>query len=230
MERIKKTAEDFGLIYDPRFFNYILATREELVLRNFISGCPEYNFEKFGKTLEKRVKNIGRFVNSSEFKKHVKEAQGCVINKIQALQEQRFIRSWARGSWRKKLLKVYDKILVHCIDELILVFKPETKKEQAISEGVLSHELMHQLLDHNNIEFAKLNSKNWEIDEGLATYLDHYSIGKHKLLEKKQKKGKSEMHNIYAENGRTFALLLNKLKTPQQRIDVLRKYYDKMKR
>ena len=230
MESIKKTAEAFGMLYDLRFFSYIFVTREEIVLRNFISGCPEYNFEKFGKTLEKRVKNIGRFVNSIDFKKHRNDAQGCVVSKIQALQEQRFVRSWARGGWRKKLLKMYDKILVHCIDELILVFKAEKKVEQKISEGVLSHELMHQLLDHNTLEFARINPKHWELDEGLATYLDHYSIGKHKLLEKKQKKSKDKMHNVYAENARTFALMLNKLKTPQQRIDVLRKYYDKMRR
>ena len=86
MESIKKTAEAFGMLYDLRFFSYIFVTREEIVLRNFISGCPEYNFEKFGKTLEKRVKNIGRFVNSSDFKKHRNDAQGCVVSKIQALQ------------------------------------------------------------------------------------------------------------------------------------------------
>lgn len=228
MESIKKTAEGFGLVFDIKFFSYIYLTKEELVLRNFISGCPDYNFEKFGKTIEKRVKNIGRFVNSSDFERHCREAQGCVINLAQALQEQRFVRSWARGGWRKKLLRMYDKIMVNCTDELILVFKPSVKKEEKIAEGVLSHELMHQLLDHNNIEFAKLDPKYWELDEGLATYFDYYSIGRQKLLEH-AKKTKNKMHDIYAVNAKKFALMLNKLKTPSDRKNALLNFYHKLK-
>ncbi len=227
MKSIKKLAKNFDLKYNPKAFSYIILTKEDIVLRNFLGGCPEPDYNKFGKK-KKRFENILLFIKSNEFKSHKKKPQGCVVDKKGILQELRLIKKINDNYLRKKLIALYTKILNNIQKEMILISRSTNNKEKELFLYILSHELVHQLLNSNNLSFQLIKKNSWKWNEGICVYMDHFIKNRHKLFASKPKKTKNKMWNIYSEYAHRWHKLLKNTKSAQQRKKILLKKYNQL--
>ena len=80
-------------------------------------------------------------------------------------------------------------------------------------EEILLHEFIHELMEEN-----RLRPKSWKWNEGLVTYMTHFSFGTHKkYFEEKPKATKSKMWNIYARHTYKWTLILKDISKPKER-------------
>ena len=80
--------------------------------------------------------------------------------------------------------------------------KNKSEKQHLLTE-VLSHELIHILIEENGIR-----PKNWKYNEGIVTYLDFFMRGRLNKLEHCEKKMHSEFGKEYFRNAIIFRGLL----------------------
>lgn len=225
LDLIRKLAKNFDLKYSSKSFVYLVMSKEEIVLRNFLGGCPEPDFNKFsGKKKDNRLKNILKFVNSREFIKHKKKPQGCVILLKEAKHELNLAKKIRDKNLKKKFIKIYGKInknIGKC--GLILISRPETKMEQRIMKNILSHELVHQLLISNNIEFYEIRHSLWVWDEGLCVYMDHFIYNEQDKFKDKPKKIKGKLWQTYGVYAHKWYKLFDNIKNPKERKKIILK-------
>jgi len=165
--KLKTVAKTFSLKYNPRIFNLNWVSKKELVMINYITGNPKYN--KFGKTDDKRIKNIEKFLSSNFFKRIIKRYGGCVVSR------KRFIKNMKKIK-NKEIREVYEKIIksVKGKERIAFISRPRNIIEGRDLEKIILHEWIHQLLIYNKISLKKINPEFWRLDEGLAIYLNNY--------------------------------------------------------
>ena len=184
--------------------------RKELHLINYLCMCPAPVFEKYGKSFRKRIKNLEKFVEV-DLKKVCKKPGGAII------------------SWKdlKKIRKFFKKEIFQKIEKgktiknlFVLISLPKNR----FTHTILFHEWLHLLLLSNHMVFQR-KRKNWELDEGLATYLQISSrlkkLNISAYLKKKIKRSKNELKKIYLEKALFFNNLLKNAKTPEERRRIL---------
>lgn len=171
-QKLKTIAKEFDLKYDPKYFNYLILPKKQLVMRLFISTCPNSIFRKYGKTNEEKLRNINRFFQSKDFKELIKKPGGCVITKKEFKEEFSLIKKIRNKKLKRGYEELYNKIKEKGVDLIVLIGRPETEKELKFSmKKILFHEWVHVLLLKNNIFFQKIDEKLWKLDEELTTYL-----------------------------------------------------------
>ncbi len=233
-KQIEKIARDFNLKYDPEWFNFIWISIRHEILTEYIGGCWDYIYKKYGKTTKDRAKNINKFVNSNDFKKCLKRYGGQVLDLKGIKEDIKIIRLIENIKLRKELLDFYDKILSRLKDKNLKktasITKPRNEKEKKWQiEYCLREEWLHNLMEHNRLHYQDKKKKYWVYDEGIATYFVYYLDKKLKQLEKdrdKEKLSEEKKYYIYAIK---FRELLKNAKTSKEKGLVLKRVYMELK-
>ena len=209
--RIEKITKKFDLKYDEKIFKVVFLPRKELYLINYLCMCPDPIFEKYGKSFRKRVKNLKKFVEQ-DLKKVCKKPGGAVISWKDLKKIRKFIK--------KELFQKIEKSKT--IKNLIVIVS--LPKNRFSYYTILFHEWLHLLLLFNHIVFQR-KRRNWELDEGLVTYLQISSrlkkLNISAYLKKKITKSKNELEKIYLEKALFFNNVFKNTKTPKERRRIL---------
>ncbi|GBE19614.1 hypothetical protein BMS3Abin17_00338 [archaeon BMS3Abin17] len=218
--QIKKIAEEFNLKYNSEWFDYIWISSRQEILTEFIGDCPDPIYIKYGKTLNKRIENIDKFVKSLDFKKCLKRVGGQVTSRKNLKKEIKLYNKIENKKLRNELLKFHSKIgeKLKKTEYLALITKTKIPKwEKWIMKHCLRHEWIHILLEKNKIKFQKINKKYWPYDEGINEYIGAFLDEKLGDLEKFRDKENYSMEKKYWVYAIKFRELLEDKKTPKER-------------
>lgn len=211
-EKLRKVAKEHDLKNNIKI-NYLSCTRREIILRNFLAGCPDPVYIKY-RNLQKsnRPTAVLKFLNSKDFEKDLLKPQACLVTKEAIEIEIKLARRITNAKLKNELIKLYEKLLkkMTLSDRLILIDKNQNKE-------VLLHECIHELLFSNKIKF-----KSWKWSEGLATYLTYAALNKQKKLTKKLRPTKHKMWNIYSDYAHRWFKLLRKAKIASERRKIIK--------
>lgn len=218
--RLKKVANNFGFKYDPVVFKVSFLSKKDFTLLNYLTGCPDTPYSKFGKTKTERLKRINEFLSSKDFANQIKKSGGCVVT-LKTLQyvSRRIKNKKIEIRWKKLVNKIRQRTKFG----LAVITEPADKKEFNFTlNNILFHEWVHVLLTYNKINFQKIKHSFWLLDEGLTTYLQIFSENEKVDLEKRiksriKRKGTSKLFKLYAKNALTFNVLLKNKKYPKER-------------
>ncbi len=220
---LRKVAKEFNLKLDSNNkFKFLILTKREIIIRNFLGGCPDPLYVKHGNKLRnKRPDALIRYLKSEDYKKDVKSPHACVISKGELNREKMLAFKITNKPLKKETLEMYNKIekKIGNSHKLTLVWRPSKKEKNSHWRNeIILHEFVHELLEDNNIR-----PKSWKWNEGLVTYITHFVLGKHKKFEKSPPLGKSKMWNIYARYTHKWAKLLRGVNDPKVRIKIILK-------
>ncbi len=224
--KLKRLAKEFNLKYNSQWFNFILVPRRQLVLNNFIIGCPDPSYNKFGKSYKLRIKNLDKFLKSKEYKKIVRRAHGGIKLKEDLEKDIKSAQLIKNKKVRQEYLDIFKKARPKFKSNILaLVTKPRTKKESKLILQILTHEWEHVLLMKNNIYFQRKGRKYWPLDEGLVTYFDAF-LGKYiSKLDAMQKREKNTFLRQYISNAVKWKKLLEGKTKPKERKKAILNYY-----
>jgi len=217
---MKKLAEEFDLEYNSDWFEHLWISVRYEILTEYIRTCPDPIYQKYGKTAEQRIKNIGKFVNSKDFKDCLKRYGGQVAQKSELKQEEKWIKQIKDKNLRNELLKFHEKLKKQFgkTDFLALLTIPRNKKEKEWqTRFCLRHEWIHILLDKNKIQFREIAKRYWLYDKGINEYMGAYLDGTLDKLEKFRDKEEYPMEKKYWVYAIKLRELLKDKKTPKER-------------
>ena len=187
-------------------------------MRNFLCGCPDPIYIKYGNKIEKeRPKMLSKFFGSSDFKRDLKKEQACIIFKKEMKKEQKIIQKINNKKLKRELEELYYDIekKMSRDDELILIWNPSEKEKRSFEE-VLLHEFIHITIKDEGIMI-----KQWKWNEGLVTYLTYFALGDQHKFEKKPKKVKGKMWSTYMEYAHKWAIILKNIEEPSSRRKII---------
>lgn len=216
-KKLKLIAKSFGLEYAPETHSYILCSRGDIVIRNFLSGCADPLYRKYGNSkIPGRWKNIQKFLGSLEFAEETSVEQACVIHRSEAEKEIWIVRKIKEPGIRAGILKFYRRVseAMDGRDYLILIYRP--KKSRKVFHEVLLHEQVHKLLDNNRIWI-----RSWKWSEGLTTYLSFFGFGKSRFFKNKPKATGDIMLDEYYRYACKWAKVLEGAKKPAERAGII---------
>ena len=185
--QIKKIAKEFGLKYKSIWFNLIWINSSEETILEYISECQDPIYNKYGKTIKKRITNIERFINSDDFKHCLKRYGGQVISKNELNRQLNVYRKIKNNKLRLDLVSLGNKIRKNLGKGNFITLLTKTKilkEKEKIMKDILRHEWIHVLLKENNINFKDINKRYWPYDEGLDEYMVCFIDGNLNKLEK----------------------------------------------
>jgi len=228
---IEKLAKDFNLKSNPAWFNVMWISKRNAIYLQYVGMCFDPIYTRFGKTVEKRIENIGKFEFSKEFKKIKHEYGGQAITKKEIIKGIKDCKKIKEPKLRNELLDLHRKIRSNLKeDNLALLTKTNDKKHKEILlNSILVHEWVHLLLMKNKIYFKSVSEKHWKYDEGLVTYLEYYINKRLNYLESVKKKVKYPSQKLYFVYAIKFRELLRKEETPKKRKKVLINLIKKLK-
>jgi len=227
--QIKKIAKEFGLRYNPEWFNYMWVSKREGRYLEYMGMCWDSIYTRFGRTIENRIENIEKFNKSKELKKIVKRVGGQAITKEEVIKGIKDCKKIQNEKLKKELLSLHKMIKLNLKENnLALLTKTKNQKHQELLlNSILIHEWIHLLLLKNKINFKDISEKHWKYDEGLVTYLEYYIKNKLNHLESTKKKTKYPTAKVYYIYAIKFRKLLKNKETPKERkkvlIDLLKK-------
>lgn len=158
LSKIEILSKDFDLKFKKEFIGIVILNAEELVLLNYALSPF---FKNFGSSTKGKLKNMGKFLNSNEFRNEIKKypqiGGTTYYNHIQKV--------------RYYLPKIFHKVP----KRKVIVYSSKNKE-------VLLHELIHALTDTNKLRFL-----NWKDTEALVLYIEYKYLKKlDKLFSKKR--------------------------------------------
>ena len=212
--QLKTLAKEFSLKYKKKWFNFMWISKRENVFLEYIMGCPDPIYSRYGITRGQRAKNLLKFLSSAEFKKCLKRYGGQVVYK----------KYWNKKRFENnsELLKLYNRIKLGTEGAMALLTSTNIKKEKDyLIKYILRHEWIHILLQKNNIYFQKAGKKYWSYDEGLNEYLASFLDNDLDNLEKHMAKEKYPMEKKYWKYAIKFRELLKNRKAPSERKNVI---------
>lgn len=231
-ENIKKLAKEFNLNYKKELYKVTFLTKKEFAILQFLIGCPDPIYTKFGGTTGKRIKNINEFLNSKDFIKLSNKCGGNVVN-IKTFQKN--IEKIKDNRIKKKSERILKKLKSESSSGVVTLTTPRTEREKKfILKTILFHEWIHVLLMSNKIYFQDIKPGYWKLDEGLTTYLqisfEKKSSDISKIIKKKMKKSlRDSLYIIYAKNALKFNKILKNKRDPNERkkaiLDYLRQKF-----
>jgi len=226
-ENIKKLAKEFNLNYKKELYKATFLTKKEFAILQFLIGCPDPVYTKFGDTTEERIKNINEFLNSKDFIKLSNKCGGNIVN-IKTFQKN--IKKIKNSQIKKKAERILRKLKLESSREVVTLTIPKTEREKKfILKTILFHEWIHVLLISNKIYFQSINPDYWRLDEGLTTYLqisfEKKSSDISKIIKKRmEKSSKDSLYIIYAKNALKFNKILKNKKNPNERKKTILNY------
>ena len=215
---LEKVAEEFDLKFNFRNkFKSIVLTKREIVIRNFLGGCPDPLYVKHGNKDRNRIGiNLIKFIHTEDYRKDVSKPHACVISPKEIKEELRLISNIADKNIKAEVENLYSKVKkkIGNAKRLTLIWKPASVKEAKgqMRKEITLHEFVHELLDDN-----KIRLKSWKWNEGLVTYITNFVLNKHKKFEDSPPLGTSKMWNIYARYTHRWAKLLKNAKNSKER-------------
>ena len=217
LEKLKKLAKEFDLKFNKKWFKYILISKRENILIEYIWMCPDPVYTKYGKSPPVRIKNVVKFVNSKEFQDIIKRYGGQVIKK-KSFDEYFFkrINKIKDIEIKGEYLRIYNKIkkALGNSNQLAILTKTSKKQEKEnLRKLILLHEWIHVLLDENSLNIEN----NWKYNEGLVTYLQEFLGGRLNMLESNVKKIDYNFEKQYFIYAIKFRELLKNIKESRQR-------------
>jgi hypothetical protein len=69
------------LKYNSNWFNLVWITKEQEILTEYLGDCKDEVYEKYGKNIKDRVKNLEKFYSSKDYKLCIKRYGGQVFNR-----------------------------------------------------------------------------------------------------------------------------------------------------
>ncbi len=227
--QIKKLSKDFGLKYNPKWFNYIWISKRDEIILQYIGNCLDSVYDKYGDYDNGRIKNISKFFKN-DLKRLSKRYGGEVYSIESLVYQKKIIANIKDKSIRTEILKLLNKIKKHLTNKKIaLITRTNIKNEYKDIMGILRHEWLHILLFQNNIEFGKINNKLWMYDEGLCTYFESYIDGTINQLGAKVKARQYPYEKKYFVYAIKFRELLKNKKTSTQRKNTILRLYESFK-
>ena len=221
---LKKIATAFQLPKKLDHYTYLFCTPEEIIIRNFLGGCPDPVYITFGNKHPKdRPKKLASFIASTYFKQEQQQGNGCVITHKEILRELAIAKRIPGQKLCNKTLRFYQRLLDNIEKQQKLILISPQKNEQVFNE-ILLHELVHELVDIN-----KLRPLSWKWNEGLVTYLTHYALNKQQLFEKEVALTNDKMEDIYDNYPHQWALLFKPAKSASTRKKILLRQLKKLK-
>ena len=233
-KQIEKIAKDFNLKYKSEWFDFIWISIRHEILTEYIGGCWDFIYKKYGKTTKERAKNIDKFVNSGDFKKCLKRYGGQVCDLKGIKEDIKIARLIKNIKLKKEILDFYDKILSRLKDKnlkkIACITIPRNEKERKWQMNYcLKEEWLHNLMKYNRLHYQDKKKKYWVYDEGIATYFAYYLDKKLNQLEKDKNKEKLPDEKKYYIYAIKFRELLKTAKTAKERELILRKVYKNLK-
>lgn len=212
-QKLKEVAKEFDLEIDfKNKFEYLVVTRREVIIRNFLGRCPDPYQVKYGNQIKKTIPSgLMKYLQSLDFKKELISPQGCVLRRKDIVEELRHAPVISDLAVKKEVKLLYKKIgnAIGNSERLTLISKP-------VQKDILLHEFVHELFEENNIR-----PKSWKWNEGLVTYVTFFVLNQHWKYEKSYKRGKDKMANIYRLYTHRVAKIMKNTKTPEERKRIL---------
>jgi len=229
--QLRKLAKEFNLKYNENWFNFIWISKRYARYLEYIGMCFDPIYTRFGKTIEKRIKNIGKFEFSKEFKKINQGYGGQAITKKEVLKGIKDCKKINAHKLRKELLELHKEIKSQLReDNLALLTKTNNKKQKEILlNSILIHEWIHLLLMKNKIYFKDISEKYWRYDGGLVTYCEYYIKKRLSYLESIKKKMGYPNQKVYYAYAIKFRKLFEDKNTPKERKQSINNLIKKLK-
>lgn len=223
--QLKKLAKEFDLKFNSKWFDFIWMTKRQARYLEYVGMCFDPIYTRFGKTIEKRIKNIDTFENSRELKEIEHRFSGQAITKDEVMKGITALKNIKNHVLRKELLKTYQKIKSKLNENsLALLTIPDNDKEKDfLLNSILLHEWIHVLLIKNKIYFQSISENYWKYDEGLVTYLEYFLSGNLNSLKPLRKNTKYLSFRVYFIYALKFRKLLENVDEASERKAVLLK-------
>lgn len=228
--QIEKIAKDFNLKYKSEWFDFMWISIRYEILTEYIGGCWDSIYKKYGKTTKQRAKNIDKFVNSGDFQKCLKRYGGQIFDLKSIKEDIKIVNLIENKKLRNELVKFYDsclkKLKNNGLKKMSAITKPRNEKEKKWQiEYCLREEWLHNLMKYNCICYQNKNKNYWVYDEGIATFFAYYLDKKLNQLEKARDKEKLLDEKKYYTYAIKFRELFKTAKTAKERELILRTVY-----
>jgi len=171
-KELERLSKHINLKFQRKWFKVVWITKEQEILTEYLSDCRDPIYEKYGKSLNKRIGNLEKFYQSVDYKNCIRRYGGQVIPKKSFFGFRKFVGKIKNKKVREILLEFCDKIEREFQDANKIAALTETdieKEKKALVYRILRHEWLHILLEENKIKF-----KDWKYNEGLITYFEFY--------------------------------------------------------
>lgn len=216
-ENLKEIASDFDLELDfESNFKFLQLPKREIIMKNFVCGCPVYPYKNFGSGDEKNLeKNLSNFLNSKEYREELNGPQACVVSRNELGRESDLIKQIHESQLKQELENIYLKInnQIGDSEKITLIWKPyETETNGSQRKEILLHEHTHELLEYNGIR-----PNNWRWNEGLVTYITYRATGNLNRLSEKPKLKQNPDWYTYAKYAREWLEILKGIEDPGER-------------
>ncbi len=226
---LKKVAKEFDLKFDQKNkFKYLILTKKEIIIRNFLGDCPDPIYIKHGNHDKNKIGvNLVKYLKTKDYKKDFSTPQGCVITQGNLKRELKLIPKIPDEKLKKEIKNFYNKIKkkIGNSKRLTLIWKPIKKEEKSEQrKEILLHEFIHELAEYN-----KIRIRDWRWNEGLITYITYFVIGKLYRVKEKPKLKQNKMWLIYAEYTRRWIELLENVENPKERKKIILKKVKELK-
>lgn len=215
-EKLRNFAKEFDLDYNKGNYKYLVCSRREIIIRNFLGLCPMQNYSKYHKNNPENIETITEFLGSTEYDKELQRPQGCVL----------YDKSI---SWEKRSIeKVNDKCLVNEVQDFYNRLEDAIEESRRLtivsdSDGemfkeILLHEFIHELSEGN-----LGRPESWEWNEGLIYYLENFTLGRLDLFDREPRNVNydKEWYEGYFLKGREWRKLLENVNSPQERRKII---------
>lgn len=206
LDELKKVSQKIKLDFNKEWFKLVWITKEQEILTEYLGGCPESVYEKYGHKISERVKNLDKFYNSKGYSECKIRYGGQVISKKSFSEFRNFISLTDNEKIKKILLDFCHRVEKNIgkADRIAVLTETNIKTEKDnLVNSILRHEWVHVLLDEND-----MHSNNWKYNEGLVTYFEFYMNKKLEMLDEYAKKEKMDFEKEYFMNGILFRNLL----------------------
>lgn len=214
LKELKNLAEKFSFKFNEDWFSYTLLSPEELIILQFLVGCPKPDYMKISSN--DRFENIEEFLRSKIYKRDVEncknEGGGSVLEKKYFERFEKEIEKISNRKLKTKVKSIFNKINEEFYSDFLAVMC----KGKAFDK-ILKHEWIHVLLKKNDIYFQE-RKKKWEWDEGLVTYLQYFISNKFDKLEKRLEKSENKFYKKYAKYALKWNEILQNYKEPEERL------------
>lgn len=220
---LKKVVKEFDLKFDPKNkFKYLVLTKREIIIRNFLCGCPDPFYIKYGNKNKNKIGiNLIKYLNTKDYRKDLRKQQGCVISQKELKDELKIINKIPSKKLQKETENFYKKIKKNIKDtkRLTLIWEPSKQEEKSqIRKEIVLHEFIHELMEDNRIR-----PRDWRWNEGLITYITNFVIGKLYRFKEKPKLKQSPMWKIYARYTRKWIKILDNVESLRERKKIILK-------
>lgn len=213
-KQLRELARLFHLKYQKKRYVYLVCTKREIIMRNFIGGCPDPLYVQYGNTVKTdRPKALISFLNSKDYENELRKPHGCVVHRFELRKELNIISAIEDDKLRQEVQILYNKIQrkMGKNKRLSLIWNA-SRSEKKIENEVILHEFTHELLEDNGLRLG-----SWKWNEGLVTYMTHVPLGTYTMFEKQTKPTGKKMWDIYASYAHRWTLLLRDIKDPFER-------------